>query len=40
LKEDDVFNKVKKIANLYLKISKKKKPRPASPEKKEEKKEE
>ncbi len=40
LKEDDVLNKVKKIANLYLKISKKKKPRPASPEKKEEKKEE
>lgn len=40
LKEDDVFNKVKKIANLYQKISKKKKPRPASTEKKEEKKEE
>jgi hypothetical protein len=28
LKEDEVFNKVKKIANLYQKISKKKKPRP------------
>ena len=26
--EDEVFNKVKKIANLYQKISKKKKPRP------------
>jgi hypothetical protein len=36
LKEEEVFNKVKKIANLFSKISKKKKPRPPLADKKEE----